>query len=258
MRDEAVHAAGLRADGITVRYGGVTAVNEVSLEVPPGRVVGLIGPNGAGKTSMVDALTGFVEASGEVTLNGKRISGLRPHQRHRAGLSRTWQSSELFSSLSVGQNVLSSARPVTLRTLWSDLFSRRQDDDSLVDAVLSRVGLRGMSGAQAGSLPLGQQKLVGVARALAGNCSALLLDEPAAGLDGPETMEFAGRIREIVGDGLGVLLIDHDMDLVQRVCDIVYVLEFGRLIFIGPPSTLRGDPAVVAAYLGSEGELTNE
>jgi branched-chain amino acid transport system ATP-binding protein len=233
---------GLQTAGVTVTYGGVTAVKDVSISVEPGTIVGLIGPNGAGKTSFVDAITGFTRAAGEITLDGRRIDGLKPHRRRLAGLSRTWQSGELFGSMTVAQNVMVSADPPTWSTIWKDVFGRRA----------------GMEEVQAGSLTLGQQKLVGVARALAGTATTLLLDEPAAGLDSTESLGFADRIRQIVSDGPGALLIDHDMELVLKVCDKIYVLEFGEVIFAGSPSQTRNDPRVIAAYLGSAGELTHD
>ncbi|MGP3533173.1 ABC transporter ATP-binding protein [Microbacterium sp. RD1] len=242
---------GLQASGVTVRYGGVTAVDNVDLSVEPGQVVGLIGPNGAGKTSFVDALTGFAPAQGEITLDGVSLTRMRPHRRRQAGLSRTWQSGELFASLTVAENVLASARPPTWSTLARDLFAPRRSIDAGVEPLLHAVGIPGLASVSAGALSLGQQKLVGVARAMAGGCSILLLDEPAAGLDSTESLQFADRIRRIVSDGPGALLIDHDVDLMLRVCDVVYVLEFGRLIFRGTPTEVRSDPRVVAAYLGS-------
>ncbi|SOD74624.1 amino acid/amide ABC transporter ATP-binding protein 1 (HAAT family) [Jatrophihabitans sp. GAS493] len=241
---------GLQARGITVRYGGVVANQDVSISVPPGQIVGLIGPNGAGKTSFVDALTGFAKASGEISMGGRRIDSLRPHQRRAAGLSRTWQSGELFASLTVAENILAGARPPRPSTIFRDLFLRHDPGTAMVERALEIVGLPGSGGVRAGDLTLGQQKLVGVARALAGGCSTLLLDEPAAGLDSAESEEFAGRIRRIVDTGPGALLIDHDMGLVLSVCDTIYVLEFGKLIFRGTADEARNDPAVIAAYLG--------
>ncbi|WP_432842361.1 ABC transporter ATP-binding protein [Dactylosporangium sp. CA-092794] len=244
---------GLSARGVTVRYGGVAAVSEVDIDVRPGTIVGLIGPNGAGKTSFIDAITGFARATGEITLDGVRIDGLRPHARRRAGLARTWQSGELFNGMTVAQNVLVCVKPPVLGTVWRDLVGRRAHHDAVVDELLARVGLAHLAGAQAGSLTLGQQKLVGVARALAGAARTLLLDEPAAGLDSSESLAFAERVRAIVDAGPGALLIDHDMELVLKVCDMIYVLEFGRLIFAGSPAEVRDDPGVIAAYLGSAG-----
>lgn len=242
---------GLQTRQLTVRYGGVVANSDVSLEVAPGQVVGLIGPNGAGKTTFVDAVTGFTGCSGEVWLNGHRIDGLPPHRRRAIGLTRTWQAGELFGNLTVAENILVAARPGGLRAVWRDIFGRPDANSrALVAQALKAVGLAGVAETLARDLTLGQQKLVGVARALAGACDLLLLDEPAAGLDSHESLEFAERVRDIAAQGPGILLIDHDMSLVLGVCDVVYVLEFGRLIFSGKPDDARTDPAVVAAYLG--------
>ncbi|MTD15956.1 ATP-binding cassette domain-containing protein [Nakamurella sp. YIM 132087] len=240
----------LRAVGVGVRYGGVVANEDVSITVEPGTIVGLIGPNGAGKTTFVDALTGFTKCVGEIRLGDERIDGLPPHRRRRAGLSRTWQSGELFASLTVAENILAAAHPMRPAMIWKDLFTRHHDDAARVERVLDMVGLPGAGGLKAGDLALGQQKLVGVARAIAGGCDIMLLDEPAAGLDSAESVQFAERIREIVKLGPGALLIDHDVAMMLSVCDTIYVLEFGRLIFQGTPDEARNDPAVIAAYLG--------
>jgi len=245
------HPAGLRTERLTVRYGGVVANSDVSLSVAPGQVVGLIGPNGAGKTTFVDAVTGFTACSGEVWLGERRIDGLAPHRRREIGLTRTWQSGELFGNLTVAENILVAARPGGVAALGRDIFGRRRSRDGrVVEQALAAVGLDAVGGTLARDLTLGQQKLVGVARALAGTCELVLLDEPAAGLDSHESLEFATRVRAIAEQGPGILLIDHDMSLVLGVCDVVYVLEFGKLIFSGPPDRARTDPAVVAAYLG--------
>ncbi|NVI89052.1 ABC transporter ATP-binding protein [Actinomadura sp. BRA 177] len=244
------HERGLTARGLTVRYGGVVANDGIDLDVRPGTVVGLIGPNGAGKTTLVDAVTGFTPAEGEITLNGQSLAAMAPHKRKAEGLARTWQSAELFGNLTVEENLLVSARTVGFGSLFRDLFGRAGAGGS-VDRALETVGLTGARGALARDLTLGQQKLVGVARALAGRCDLLLLDEPAAGLDSNESVELGERVREIAASGPGVLLIDHDMSLVLNVCDVVYVMEFGKVIFAGTPAEARVDAAVAAAYLGS-------
>jgi ABC-type branched-subunit amino acid transport system ATPase component len=241
---------GLVTRALTVRYGGVVANDGIDLEVRPGSVVGLIGPNGAGKTTLVDAVTGFTPSEGEIVLNGQSLAGMAPHKRRAEGLTRTWQSAELFGNLTVEENLLVSARTVGFRTLFRDVFGRAGAAGS-VDRALETVGLTGGRGALARDLTLGQQKLVGVARALAGRCELLLLDEPAAGLDSNESLDFGTRVREIAASGPGVLLIDHDMSLVLNVCDVVYVMEFGKVIFTGTPAEARVDAAVAAAYLGS-------
>jgi branched-chain amino acid transport system ATP-binding protein len=253
-----VSETGLRTRELTVRYGGLVANSAVSISVEPGTVVGLIGPNGAGKTTFLDAVTGFTDAEGEVLLDGERIDALAPHRRRAAGVSRTWQSGELFGNLSAAENLLVAIRPGGWKALARDLFGRRGTDDrTTVDALLGAVGLDGVADVPTRDLTLGQQKLVGVARALAGGCTVLLLDEPAAGLDSVESRAFAGRVRAIADTGPGILLIDHDMSLVLGVCDVVHVLEFGKLIFSGTPAEARTDPTVVAAYLGAPVEAAN-
>ncbi len=241
----------LETRGLSVRYGGVSANDAVDLEVRAGEVVGLIGPNGAGKTTFVDAVTGFARASGEVRLAGRRIDRLPAHRRRRAGLARTWQAGDLFEDLSVAENLAVTAQRGGVRGMVSDLF-RRTADRPPVDPVLGELGLGDHAGAWPASMSLGQQKLVGVARALAGGSRMLLLDEPAAGLDTAESLAFGAEVTAMAGRGLGVLLIDHDMNLVLGVCERIYVLDFGRVIACGDPDEIRRDPAVVTAYLGAE------
>jgi ABC-type branched-subunit amino acid transport system ATPase component len=241
----------LATEGLTVRYGGVVANSDVSLHVGAGEVVGLIGPNGAGKTTFIDAVTGFTPARGRVSLAGRRVDRLAPHRRRRAGLARTWQAGELFTDLTVRQNLAVAAGRSPLRNLWDDLTGRRAPGDD-VDAVLDLFGLHAVAGDRPDDLSLGRQKIVGVARALVGGTRAVLLDEPAAGLDTDESAEFGGHVRDLAEHGRGVLLVDHDMNLVFDVCDRIYVLDYGALIAAGTPAEIRDDPATVTAYLGSE------
>ncbi len=241
----------LATSELTVRYGGVLANSDVSLHVDEGEVVGLIGPNGAGKTTFVDAVTGFTPARGTVTLAGRRIDRLAPHQRRRAGLARTWQAGELFTDLTVRQNVAVAAGRGPLHNLWYDLTGRRRAGPD-VDTVLEMFDLHPLAGRRPDELSLGRQKIVGVARALVGATRVVLLDEPAAGLDTEESAEFGRHVREIAALGRAVLLIDHDMNLVFDVCDRVYVLDYGAVIASGTPAAVRADPVVQTAYLGSE------
>jgi ABC-type branched-subunit amino acid transport system ATPase component len=236
---------------LTVRYGGVLANDAVSLHVGEGEVVGLIGPNGAGKTTFVDAVTGFTPAEGTVSLAGRRVDRLPPHRRRIAGLARTWQAGELFAELTVRQNVAVATGRGPLHNLWSDLVGRRASGDD-VDAVLEMMGLHFVADRRPGELSLGRQKIVGVARALLGATRVVLLDEPAAGLDSDESVEFGAHVRDIAASGLAVLLIDHDINLVADVCDRVYVMDYGAVIAAGTPRDVLADPAVHTAYLGSE------
>jgi ABC-type branched-subunit amino acid transport system ATPase component len=226
----------LRANEVSVRFGGVHALAGVDLEVEEGQLVGLIGPNGAGKTTFVDAVTGFVSYTGRVELDGRELAGLSPHARARAGLSRTWQSTDLFDDLSVRENLAVAAK---------------RGDNAAVDEGLGMVELGWAADLMPGDLSQGQRKLVGVGRAIAMRPRLLCLDEPAAGLDTSESEELGRRLRRLADGGASMLLIDHDMGLVLSISDQIFVLEFGKLIAAGPPDTVRRDPDVVTAYLGA-------
>ncbi|MYR08150.1 ATP-binding cassette domain-containing protein [Gordonia sp. SID5947] len=241
----------LRTEGLSVHYGGVTANADIDLSVDAGEIVGLIGPNGAGKTTFVDAVTGFAKATGEVRLDGDRVDRIAAHRRRTAGMARTWQAGELFADLTVAQNLAVAVQRVGLRALVSDVFTGSKPRAEVIDDALGTVGLRSVADRRPGELTLGQQKLVGVARALVGGTRLVLLDEPAAGLDTHESREFGAELRRIAATGVGILLIDHDMSLVLDVCDRLYVLDFGKVIASGSPAEIQDDPAVVAAYLGS-------
>jgi branched-chain amino acid transport system ATP-binding protein len=246
-----VSECGLGVRGLRVSYGGVHALSGVDLRVAPGELVGLIGPNGAGKTTFVDAVTGFVRYGGDVELDGTDLSGLSPHARARRGLARTWQSIELFDGLTVAENVAVAAAPRSGWATFRETFGRPTSLGPDVERVLAVVGLESRADTKAGDLSHGERKLVGVARALAGGPRVICLDEPAAGLDSDESVQLGRRLRAVVAAGVGMLLVDHDMALVLDVSDQVVVLDFGNLIACGPPSRVRDDPAVVAAYLGS-------
>jgi sulfate-transporting ATPase len=230
----------LRVDHLTVRYGGVVAVNDVSLRVDGGQIVGLIGPNGAGKTSVIDAVTGFAGSSGTVELTGRSLTGMAPHARVRAGLGRTFQSLELYDDLSVEENVSVAASG-----------RRHAARRPAVDRALESVGISDLRDRPAGELSQGERQLVSIARACAASPEVLLLDEPAAGLDSDESAWLGERIRAIRASGTGMLLVDHDVNLVLSVCDHVYVLDFGSVIAEGPPDTIRANRAVADAYLGT-------
>ena len=225
-----------------VRYGGVMALDAVSLEVPPGRVVGLIGPNGAGKTSLINAVTGIVRPSaGSITLGALRLDRLAPHRIARAGVARTYQNIRLFGALSVADNVRAGAFALPGRL-----------DDAAVRALLERAGAGDVDlRARAATLPYGAQRRLEIARALAAKPRIVLLDEPAAGMNEGETVALRAIVRGIADGGAGVLLVEHDMGLVAAVCDRVVVLNFGRTIAEGTPAAVARDPAVVEAYLGT-------
>ena len=243
----------LTATGVSVRFGGVIANDAIDLDVRAGEIVGLIGPNGAGKTTFIDAVTGFVPASGGLVFDGREMSSLAPHQRARAGMVRTWQSVELFPDLTVAENLQVMHDPASPRTVVRDLFRPdRSSGAAEVDTALGLLDIVDLADRSPGELSLGQQKLVGVARALAAGPRLIMMDEPAAGLDSVESRILGDRLVDIADSGIAVFLIDHDMGLVLDVCDYVYVLDFGRVIAHGTPEQIRCDPIVITAYLGAE------
>jgi branched-chain amino acid transport system ATP-binding protein len=236
-----------RAEGLSVSYGGARALRDATVRVGEGELVGLIGPNGAGKTTFIDACCGFVSANGRVLLDEEDLTSLPPFRRARRGIARTWQSGELFNDLSVRENLLV-ATPARRASTSGD--GRGGTDADRIANALERVGLADVEDRTAGELSTGQRKLVGVARALAGSPRLVFLDEPAAGLDTHESIALGQRLRSIADNGVGLLLVDHDMGLVLSTCDTVVVLDFGRVIARGTPQQIRDSDVVVAAYLG--------
>lgn len=232
--------AGLSVEGITVRFGGVVALDDVDISATAGVVTGLIGPNGAGKTTLWNVVTGLQRPdAGRVLLDDADISSLRAHERARLGIGRTFQRLEIFGSLSVRDNLLVAAEAAHLDA-----------PHDVVDSVLDRVGLAGLAGARAADLPTGTARLVELGRALAARPKVLLLDEPSSGLNEDESERFGDLLLGLAGEGLAVLLVEHDMDLVMRVCAYIHVLDFGRVIARGTPGEVRADERVQAAYLG--------
>jgi branched-chain amino acid transport system ATP-binding protein len=248
----------LEVDGLSVRYGGVIAVNGVSLAVEQGSVTGLIGPNGAGKTTFVDALTGFTPCTGEIRFKGRSVAGLSPHRLAGLGIVRTFQSIELFDDLSVEENVRITVDSSGGRDPWRPFGGGGRSAADRVAAALASVGLDDVATAMPTDLSHGQQKLVALARATAAEPELLLLDEPAAGFSVAETEDLGRRLRELAKSGMTVLLIDHDMSLVLGFTDYVYVLEFGHLIAHGSPEQVRTDEHVIAAYLGEPIETESQ
>ncbi len=253
----------LAIEGLSVRFGGHLAVSEVSLQVHDGRISGLIGPNGAGKTTTFNAICGVTQpTSGRVLLEGRDISRLPTHQRARRGIGRTFQRLEVFSSLSVADNVRVG---LEIRRSWS----RRRppapqflvgpeaievDPDTEVDLIVGRLGLAEVVDVPVGALPTGSARKVELGRALAARPRVLLLDEPASGLDDRETEDFGHLLGELAAAGLGVLLVEHDVALVMRVCAELSVLNFGQVIAAGTPSEVQSNRAVLDAYLGGRSE----
>jgi branched-chain amino acid transport system ATP-binding protein len=236
----------LEAAGITVRFGGITAVDDASISADVGTITGLIGPNGAGKTTLFNVITGLQPPTrGRVRFRDQDVTKATPNARANAGMGRTFQRLEAFGSLSVRENVLV-AREIHLGP--KALFGRKQDD--VVDDLLERVGVTRYASQRADSVPTGTARLVEMARALAIEPRLLLLDEPSSGLDEAETEGFGQLLRGLALDGTAILMVEHDMDLVMGVCDLIHVLEFGKVIASGTPAEIRSDRKVQAAYLG--------
>ncbi len=241
----------LAARGISVRYGGVQAVSDVTIEVPPGQIVGLIGPNGAGKTTLVDAITGFVKCDGAVEVAGRDVTRLKPHARARIGLGRTWQAVELFEDLTVAENVAVGIDDASAWDKFKELFVTPSLDRARITEALNSVGIDHLYDAMPTELSEGQRKLVGIARAFAGSPRIVCLDEPAAGLDTAETRELGLQLRGLAEQGMPMLLIDHDIGFVFGACDHVVVVEFGHVIAEGSPHEIYANQRVIEAYLGS-------
>jgi ABC-type branched-subunit amino acid transport system ATPase component len=257
----AVAANRLECYGVTVRFGGLLAVSDVDLEVPAGAIVGLVGPNGAGKSTLFGVVSGLTRpTSGRVVLEGEDVTGARPQVRAARGLARTFQHPEIFGGLTVRQHLVLAYRVRNAKSrVWSDLFTMgalrpvAADEKDRVDELIGLLGLEALADSPALGLPLGSSRLVEVGRALATDPTVLLLDEPSSGLDSTETEQFEQTLRRVATErGISVLLVEHDVELVMRLCSTIYVLDFGALIASGTPAEVRANPAVRAAYLGEE------
>lgn len=247
----------LTARDVTVRYGGTVAVDQMSLQLTAGRVTGVVGPNGAGKTSFIDALTGFTRmAGGTVRLDGKDLGGLRVADRARLGIGRTFQGLELFEDLSVRENILAALDSHRRTAYARDIFYPRRDQFSpAARAAITMLGLEGDLDTIVSNLPQGRRRMVAIARLVAQEPSVMLLDEPAAGLTGPERLTVCRLFRALAEDlGAAVLLVEHNMDVVSAACDNLIVLDFGKVIAAGQTAEVLRDPAVRAAYLGQAGQ----
>lgn len=253
---ERVPARTLAVSGLTVRYGAVTAVNDVSFTLTPGKVTGLIGPNGAGKTSLIDALTGFTKSTGTVKVDDLDISSANAPTRVRAGMARSFQSLELFEDTSVFENLSLAADPQDMRSYVRDLvWPKIPKFQPEVVRAIRAFELDDDLHREVSDLSYGKRRLLAIARAVAMHPSVLLLDEPAAGLSSVESLELARVVRQLADDwGIAILVVEHDMNFVMGVCDDIVVLDFGRMIAHGSPDEVRNDPAVIAAYLGQKSD----
>jgi branched-chain amino acid transport system ATP-binding protein len=247
MTDQ-LHRALLEVRGATVRFGGHVAVREVDLEVEAGSITGLIGPNGAGKTTLFNVITGLQETvGGRVLLAGQDLTGAKAHVRARRGIARTFQRLEVFGSLTARENLLTAAE---IRRSWSRDRSGPSPHQE-VERLLDLVGIRAVAEERVDAMPTGLARLVELGRALATRPKVLLLDEPASGLDETESEAFAELLVELAADGMAILLVEHDVHLVMRVCAMIHVLDFGAILARGTPQEIQGNQAVLDAYLGS-------
>ncbi|TDE32042.1 ABC transporter ATP-binding protein [Nonomuraea mesophila] len=245
----------LAVEGVSVAFGGVRALDQVSFEVGAGLVCGVIGPNGAGKTTLFDVVSGLRRPSeGRVRLAGRDLTGVSPVRRARAGLRRTFQRTQVFGRLTVADNVLAAldwhgggGGIAADLAGWPGRRRRERERRERVAEVLESCGLTPLRDAYAAALPVGGRRLVELARALADRPELLLLDEPTSGLDGGQTARLAQVVRAV---RTTVLLVEHDMGFVMDVCDRVIVLDLGKVIAAGTPAEIRQDPVVRAAYLG--------
>ena len=243
----------LRVEGVEVRFGGLVALQNVDLEAQGGRITGLIGPNGAGKTTLFNVITGMqTPTQGRVFIDDVDVTDRKTHQRARLRVARTFQRLEVFGSLTARENIRVAA---DARNGWS---GTKVDARAATEAILERVGLTAVAEDPVDSMPTGLARLVELGRAMATDPRLLLLDEPGSGLDHDETDGLGRLLQSLAEEGVAILLVEHDVELVMSVCQDIYVLDFGRLIAHGPPGEIQADETVQAAYLGAETEALDE
>jgi branched-chain amino acid transport system ATP-binding protein len=252
----------LELEHLTMRFGGVVAVDDVTLSVQQGEIHGLIGPNGSGKTTIFNVVSGYYKAtSGKVSFEGKTINGRPAHQITAMGFARTFQNLRLFASMTVLDNVLVAMGHHARTSLWEEFFNPmaiQREEKAFRDKALELLRLLNIeefAHKRATSLPYGLQRRVEIARALATNPKIVLLDEPAAGLNEVETEQLSQILLTIRDSGVTIFLVEHDMKLVMGVCEIITVLDYGKKIAEGPCNKVNSDPVVIEAYLGKEEEL---
>jgi branched-chain amino acid transport system ATP-binding protein len=250
----------LEVRSVTVRFGGLAALDDVSVRVQAAQILGVVGPNGAGKTTLFGVISGLLRpAAGEVFMEGQRVTALTPAKRARQGLARTFQRSQVFAELTVREHLELAYRSVHGRSSYlRDLVglgprTASRPEGERVDGLLDTLGLTPVQHQMASSLPLSTTRLVEVGRALAGQPKVVLFDEPSSGLDSHETGQLASVLRRACREeGVALVVVEHDLELVLGLSDRVDVLDFGRVIASGPPRQVRTDPAVQAAYIGTE------
>lgn len=246
----------LEVDDVVVQFGGVTAVNHATFTADAGQITGLIGPNGAGKTTCFNVISGLQRPTGgHVRFDGRNVTRTPVNRRAKRGVGRTFQRLEAFGSLTVRDNVRVA---LDIHHGVRGLVAPPSRHRAEIDALLERVGIASYADERADAIPTGTARLLELARCLAGAPKLLLLDEPSSGLDETETDDFGDLLRELAADGVGILMVEHDMDLVMGVCDTIRVLDFGQVIAIGDPAEIRRDPRVQQAYLGYSDEADAE
>ena len=249
----------LKTENVTIRFGGLTAVNRANVEIRSGRITGLIGPNGAGKTTFFNCISGVYRIDeGKVIFDGRNIENRRGFQINEAGISRTYQVINLFRKMNVLDNVMvgmhSRLRQTFFGSLFHTPFQRREEEEALEKAHvwLKFVGLDYKAMHPAGSLSYGEQRLLEIVRGLASNPKLILLDEPAAGMNSGEKAALDALLKRILDKGVAILMIEHDMKLMMGVADYIYVLNYGQILAHGVPSDIQKNPEVIKAYLGGE------